>query len=298
MSEPSLLDPGFLAKLEHCSRIAKKVISGERAIEGWKRHSLATPASGTLFQEHRSYSPGDDTRRVDWNVYGRLGELFVKVFESEERGEIAVFLDRSASMAQGETARLALELAATFGFVGCTILEGAHLLSFPQTPSFSPSARFFGESAGMSLLRALERMRNEASVGDADLAQAAAALAAQTRRPSWAIVISDFFPANAWEKALPLLRGKRVLGVQIFDPRDWDPPEQGPSVFEDPESQRRRRIGVSAAVRDRYRELVRKHFDLVARLAREHGARVVPVASTTPFETAALAILSQGAFSR
>lgn len=289
----SLLDPAFLAKLEQLGRIARKVLAGERAIEGGAHSLRHAPGGETSFQEHRSYSPGDDPRRIDWNAYGRLGELFVKVFEPEKRGEIAVLLDRSASMREARPGALALQLAAAFGFLGICGLDGALLAPFP---GFAPE-RFRGEESGLSLLRRLDGLESKPAESNTleTMEQAAQWVASQRHRPGWIVLLSDFYPPSALEKSLPGLRGARVLCVQIFDPLDWEPPERGPSRFEDPETGRRRRIPVTAKVRENYLALLRAQFDRVEKLAREYGARSLRVAADTPFESAMLGILSRGA---
>src|SRR5438270_10058888 len=70
-------------------------------------HRSRRRAPSTEFVEYRPYQPGDDFRRVDWNVYGRLGTLQVRVTEGRERLELVLVLDCSASMAWGEPDKLA-----------------------------------------------------------------------------------------------------------------------------------------------------------------------------------------------
>lgn len=54
--------------------------------------------AGQEFAAHRAYTHGDDLRRVDWNVYGRLGQLFMKLFEAPGRLRVVIALDDSATM--------------------------------------------------------------------------------------------------------------------------------------------------------------------------------------------------------
>ncbi|MHC4913313.1 MAG: DUF58 domain-containing protein, partial [Planctomycetota bacterium] len=77
-------DPEFLRKLAYFDLVAKQIQAGSRRGE---RRSTRTGA-GTLFKDHRSYSPGDDLRYLDWNIYGRLESLFVKQFEVEESANV------------------------------------------------------------------------------------------------------------------------------------------------------------------------------------------------------------------
>src|SRR2546423_8727113 len=64
-------------------------------------HRSRRPSPSTEFVDYRPYQPGDDLRRVDWNVYARLGSLQVKVTEGRERLEVVLLLDCSSSMVNG-----------------------------------------------------------------------------------------------------------------------------------------------------------------------------------------------------
>lgn len=70
------------------------------------------------FAEYREYHPGDDFRYVDWNLFGRLDRLFVKVFHREEDVPIYVLLDTSRSMAIGDKLEYAVELAGAIAYLG------------------------------------------------------------------------------------------------------------------------------------------------------------------------------------
>jgi len=50
------------------------------------------------FAEYRQYQPGDEIRRIDWNVYGRSDKLFIKKFEGETNTRVLVLLDMSGSI--------------------------------------------------------------------------------------------------------------------------------------------------------------------------------------------------------
>jgi len=71
------------------------------------------------FVDYRHYVPGDDPRQVDWNIYGRSGSLFVKMFEEEEVLTVHLLVDGSASMDWGtpNKAAMARQLTAALGYV-------------------------------------------------------------------------------------------------------------------------------------------------------------------------------------
>src|SRR5918911_2077885 len=83
-------------------------------------HLSRRPSPSTDFVDYRPYRPGDDFRRVDWNVYGRLGSLQVRVTEGRERLELILVIDCSASMAWGDPDKLAFaaQVIAALAYVG------------------------------------------------------------------------------------------------------------------------------------------------------------------------------------
>ena len=91
---PALLDPEFLHKLEQLELVSKKIFVGR--MKGERKSKRR--GSSVEFADHRQYSVGDDLRHIDWNVYGRLDRLFLKLFLEEEDLHFYTLLDTSLSM--------------------------------------------------------------------------------------------------------------------------------------------------------------------------------------------------------
>lgn len=89
-----LFDDGFLRKLETLRFAVRRSIAGRR--EGERLTKRRGGSSG--FISHRSYTQGDEFRSIDWNLYGRLGQLYVKEFAREESLPVRLFVDPSRSM--------------------------------------------------------------------------------------------------------------------------------------------------------------------------------------------------------
>src|SRR5439155_23973767 len=112
---PALLTPELLRRLEPfavpATRRAKSSAKGER-------RSRARGQS-VEFADHRNYVPGDDFRYLDWNLYGRLDKLFLKLYEEERELPVRIFLDASESMAFGTPRKFdfARQVAAAIGYV-------------------------------------------------------------------------------------------------------------------------------------------------------------------------------------
>src|SRR5688500_3477648 len=93
-----LFDAEFMRKLERLSLVSRKIRSGQ--LKG-ERRSLKRGQS-VEFADYRSYTHGDDLRRVDWNAYARMERLFIKLFQEEEDLTVHILLDASKSMDWGD----------------------------------------------------------------------------------------------------------------------------------------------------------------------------------------------------
>src|SRR6516165_1043167 len=115
-SSGPLLDPEFLNKLEQLELVSRRIIVGR--MKGERKSKRR--GSSVEFAEHRNYTTGDDLRHIDWNVYGRLDKLFLKLFLEEEDLHIYSVLDTSLSMNFGTPTKLRYgkQVAAALSFIG------------------------------------------------------------------------------------------------------------------------------------------------------------------------------------
>ena len=89
---------------------------------------------GIEFADHREYSPGDDLRYLDWNVFARHDELLLKRFQEEEDLHVYIFLDLSRSMEFGQPSKfdLARQLAAALAYIALADLDRVAVLAFSE----------------------------------------------------------------------------------------------------------------------------------------------------------------------
>src|SRR3954453_167513 len=113
---PPLLDAEFLHKLEQLELVSRKIFVGR--MKGERKSKRRGSSVG--FADHRNYSIGDDLRHIDWNVYGRLDKLFLKLFLEEEDLHFYTMLDTSLSIDFGEPTKLhyGRQVAAALAFIG------------------------------------------------------------------------------------------------------------------------------------------------------------------------------------
>src|SRR5688572_24049409 len=98
----SILAPEFIRKLERLELQTRRVLGGQ--IKGERRSRKK--GIGIDFADYRHYARGDDLRHIDWNIYGRLGRLFIKIFHEEQDLQCHLLLDTSRSMNFGDPDKL------------------------------------------------------------------------------------------------------------------------------------------------------------------------------------------------
>ncbi len=96
-----LFDSEFLKNLEYLSLVSRRVFRGQLLAQ---RRTMQL-GGGIEFADHREYTPGDDFRYLDWNVFAGHDELLLKRFQEEEDLHVYLLLDSSRSMAFGEPAK-------------------------------------------------------------------------------------------------------------------------------------------------------------------------------------------------
>ena len=130
-----------------------------------------TPASGLTgnrksgakgssleFSDFREYIPGDDVRRIDWNVYGRSGKLFLKQFVEEKEAMFTIITDCSKSMEFGKHPKdkCALQLAGACAWLILEQLDRVRLVNCIDNKVFWSGA-FTGRQAFGKLIAQLEQ---------------------------------------------------------------------------------------------------------------------------------------------
>jgi uncharacterized protein (DUF58 family) len=220
----SLLPPELLRRLEQFQLLARR--RAKSSVKG-ERQSRARGQS-VEFADHRNYTAGDDFRYLDWNLYGRLDKLFLKLYEEERELPVTIFLDASESMNFGEPRKFdfARQIAAAIGYVALCGFDRVNVIAFPDA---------MGEGAARGALRnvrgrrsALAFFQNLSRVqaqGMANLNEALRRGALMARQTGVAVVLSDFLDASGYESGLKALvaRGFQVSAIQTLAPEEVDP---------------------------------------------------------------------------
>ncbi len=232
------------------------------------------PGPGTEPDESRPYEPGDDVRRMDWNVTARTTVPHVRDPVADRELETWVLLDRSPSMdfgtARCEKRDVALAAVAAVGFLtlragnrtGAVVLHQGGAQRLPALP---------GRQALLALLWRLARASSEGDGSGTDLAAGVEQLVRPTRRRGLAVVVSDFLSDGDWDRPLRALAQRhQVLAVEIVDPRELELPDVGYLTLVDTETGRVRDVQTSRrSTRQRYAAAAaQQRADIAARLRR------------------------------
>jgi len=120
----------FLKEIEKLYIISKKVFAGRMRAE----RRTKKLGSGVEFAEHREYSPGDDFRYIDWNIYGRMDKLFLRLFEEEEDLHVYILLDVSNSMTMGNPPKYlyAMQIGAALAYIALSNLDRVGVVPFAE----------------------------------------------------------------------------------------------------------------------------------------------------------------------
>lgn len=201
-------------------------------------HRGLVPGHGSELGETRRYAPGDDVRRIDWNVTARLQEAHIRQTIAERELETWLVVDRSPRLDFGTTGaekrELVLTAAAAVGFL--TNRDGNRIgavFAGPGPAAIVPprgSRRHF-----LSILSDLAGSPRQDGAGVTDLTGALVHANGVARRRGLVVLITDFLVAPGWEEPLRVLSQRHdVLAIQVGDPRERELPNVGVVVLRDP----------------------------------------------------------------
>ncbi|HVP48966.1 MAG TPA: DUF58 domain-containing protein [Bryobacteraceae bacterium] len=263
------LDPATLAGLSGLDLVAKTVVDG--FVSGLHR----SPDFGFSqeFAEYRAYTPGDDLRHVDWNVFARTERCYLKRYRGETNTQVLILLDTSASMSFGSAQVNKLDyarfVAASLCYLAHEQRDAAGLIVFDQdvVNYVAPSSR---QGQLFRLLHAIEK----AEAGTrTDFAKPFAHFQTFLKRRGMVVVLSDFYeqPEIIIKNIEPLrFRGNDVILFHVLDPQEIAPVVPEPVLLIDVET--KDSIEVSPEyVRHEYRQKMDAHIAALETRARAAG---------------------------
>lgn len=278
------LDPAVLAQISGLDLVAKTVVEG--FVSGLHR----SPDFGFSqeFAEYRSYTPGDDLRHVDWNVFARTERAYLKRYRGETNTTLLVMLDSSASMgfSSGGLAKFdyARYLAAALVYLAHLQRDSTGLIVFDeQVMNFlRPSSR---QGQLMRLLHGIER----AQLGTrTNFAQPFFELQQFLKRRGITVLISDFFedPAKIVSTVEPLrFKGHELVLFHLLDPKELEPKLGEPVLLLDMETGEAMEASPDYA-QNEYRQKIGAHVQQLRSKAQAVGIGYFLIRTDRPLDAA------------
>jgi uncharacterized protein (DUF58 family) len=230
-----------------------------RRLDGFLQgdHRGLVPGHGSELGESREYQPGDDVRRMDWNVTARMQTPHIRETIADRELETWVLADLSASLGFGtadcEKRDLVVAGTAAVGFltqrmgnrIGALVLEGEKMATVPART---------GRMNLQALLHRVTKAAKDDHPGSSDLAAALRRLQGVAQRRGLVVVISDFMAQDGWQLPLRGLATRHeVLAIEVVDPRELQLPDVGVIDVFDPETGDVRELNTrSARIREAY----------------------------------------------
>ncbi|MCH7669491.1 MAG: DUF58 domain-containing protein [Acidobacteria bacterium] len=226
------------------------VVSGGRVRGIWTGTNRSSRLGESMdFADYREYTPGDDFRRIDYNLWARLGVVLIKLFEAEDEMPLRIVLDASGSMKFGRKWRTAQELAGMVAYLGLTGGDRVRLMSTGKTGRTTQGPWLRHRSSWPQFEAAIEAIQPE---GEGGLVEAARTAAASTSLRGPFVVVSDLLEPG-WETAIKML-GSRGGGIILHTlaPSELDPDLTGDLTLRDAENSAERNVSLSAKALARY----------------------------------------------
>ncbi len=282
--------PDFLTRLEYLSIVSRRVFRGSLLAQ---RRTMQRGA-GIEFSDHREYSPGDDFRYLDWNVYARHGDLLLKRFQEEQDLHVYFLLDCSRSMGAGSPPKfdLARQLVAALAYIALADLDRVTVLSFSEDiiEEF-PLTR--GKARIVPLMKFLD---NQQLTGTStSIKRTIQGLLHRTQQTGIVILVSDLFDEAGFESGLDQLRyqGSDAHVVQLHAVEEASPKLLGDVELLDIEDNSLRKITVTEQNAKDYQQFFQDHQRAVRHYCHSHQFGCTQSAESMQFDDLVLAMMRE-----
>lgn len=301
-----LLTPDLVARLGQLDVASRKVFSGK--LKGERRSKRR--GESVEFADHRPYVVGDDLRHIDWNIFGRLDRLFLKLFLEEEDLSLHIVIDCSASHDCGDPNKFLFmqKLAASLAYIGLVNLNRVAVTAIGEriAPDDAGVVMSHGDGGGggggtgttgvVSSLRDLRGRRrlhelvaylcSLEPVGATRFTDACKRIAITRRGKGVMLVLSDFFYKEGYETGLRLLRGHGydVFAIQVLSPQEMEPNIGGDLRLKDIEDGDAAEVTISAPLLRKYKQVLNAYCNRLHEFCAQRDIVHMTVKSDTPID--------------
>jgi uncharacterized protein (DUF58 family) len=291
--EAPLFPADFLQRLAYLHLIARKVLSGELKAE----HRSRKKGASIEFADHRPYSPGDDFRFIDWGVYFRTDNLFLKLFEEEEDLPIYILVDASGSMDFGMPYKwhYARRLAAAIAYLGLASMDRVMVVPF-TTALPTRGADWLRLRGKAKIYRLLDFLEGQTAAGETSLTGALTGLARSRHKRGMAIVVSDLYDNEGLFDALNALRYQKFecFVAHIVSPQEAEPGLLGDVRLIDAETNTVREVTLTESMLRAYASRFTEWCGRVETFCRQKEIGYARCRTDIPFDETVVHMLRRG----
>ncbi len=291
-SSEELFDAKFLGRLRSLFFKLRK----RRQLQ--RRGQQSTPAAGFTreFKDHRSYTPGDDYRTIDWRLFARLEKPFIRIFEEVQEFHVHILVDRSGSMIDPYPQKriTALQTAVALAYLALLSQHRVSILSLAdQLRRETPMMK--GQGHVHSLLK---QMGDLSFGGRTNLVECLQQFRPSRDRRGMVFLISDLLGRSPELSTQALLQGTRWPAethvIHVLHPKEMEPDIQGEIRLLDVETAEVRRIWMTKRELARYAQAFKQFMEELHRFCMRRQIDYFPWTTDQPFEDAFLDLLSRG----
>ncbi len=287
----TLLDPGFMARLDQLDVMSRKMLAGK--LKGERRSKRR--GQSVEFADYRNYVVGDDLRFIDWNVYARLERLFLKLFLEEEDLSLYIVVDVSKSCDYGDPnkALYLKKVAAALGYIGLVNYNRVHVSAIADG--------VVGETGALRGRRRVAQMIDFVGklepTGASNLAEACRRFALSHRQKGICVVLSDFFDKGGYENGLRYVAGGKydLFCVQVLSPQEIEPEQtlQGDLKLRDLEDDDMAEVSITQPLIKQYKANLNAYCLALKDYVTKRGGTYLFTSTAVPFDTLVLNYLRE-----
>ncbi|MHC4641989.1 MAG: DUF58 domain-containing protein [Planctomycetota bacterium] len=279
-----LLDPDFMARLDSLDVLSRKILKSK--LQGERRSK--NRGHSVEFADHRPYVAGDDLRFVDWNIYGRLEQLFLKLFLEEQDLTIHIVIDISASLSLGKPTKelFIKKLAAALGYVSLVNNNRLTISSFSEGVKGQ-----LKNMRGRNYIGAMaEFLLSSNCEGPSHFDSSCRQLAAGRIGSGVMIVLSDFLFKEGLDSGLRRLISRQydLYVIQVLSPEELTPELTGDLKLVDIEDADTAEITISGALLKYYKRNITAYCNELKDFCARRGAAYVLANSADSVESLTL----------
>jgi uncharacterized protein (DUF58 family) len=279
------LDPAVLHGISGLDLVAKTVVDG--FVAGLHR----SPDFGFSleFAEYRAYTPGDDLRHVDWNLFARTERCYLKRYRGETNSQLTLLLDASNSMKYSSHKVTKMDYARYMAASLCYMAihnqhDPAGLIVFDDEVRnyIRPSTR------QGQLHRVLAGLEQAEPAARTDFGKPMRHFQEFLRRRGIVLVISDFYeePESIVNAIEPLrFHGNEVVLFHVLDPKEIYPDLKGPAVLVDLETDQKLEV-IPDYVKTEYRAKMDRHLEQMREKTQAAGMGYYLLTTDKPLDRA------------